>query len=388
MHLDPHFQEISLVLFVLLIFGMISRQLKLPSAIGFLIAGVCLGPSFLAVVKGNSAITQIGSAGVVLLLFSVGMEISIKDVLKEWKVTIIGTVLQIALSVGFVFILGNYFDWPIARSILLGFVISLSSSAMVIKLLKDKSLSGTALGRDTLGILVAQDILVVPMLIIIGFLGESKVDSSQVSKQLIGSVGIFLLLYVTNRVKISRFKFIEFIKQDNELTLLFCLSFAFGLALLSGLAELSTALGAFIAGGIIYQLKLSDIFHHSVLPFQVVMTAIFFSSIGLLLDMSFFKLNYPAILILTFMALFTNTVINCIILKISGRKLSDSLEASSYLAQIGEFSFILAALGLQQGVINDYSYQMTIFIIFLSILLTPLWIKSIAIFVSKFLRGK
>lgn len=386
MHLDPHFQEISLVLLILLVFGIISKQLKIPNAIGFLIAGVAIGPNFLGIVEKNSSISQIGAAGVVLLLFSIGMEISLKEVLRDWKVTIFGTVVQVMLSVLAVYAIGSYFDWPIARSVLLGFVISLSSSAMVIKLLNDRNLSQTRLGKDTIGILVAQDILVVGMLIIIGFLGESKVDSVQVSKQVGGTIGIALVLIFFNRMKNSSLKFVEYIKQDNELTLLFCLSFAFGLSLLTGLAELSTALGAFIAGGLIHQIKLSDVFHSSLFPFQIVMTAIFFSSIGLLLSLSFFKENYSMIFLLTIIALLTNTVINAVILKMSGRTWGKSFEASSYLAQIGEFSFILAALGLQQNVINEYGYQMTIFMIFLSILFTPLWVKMISILTNKFSR--
>jgi CPA2 family monovalent cation:H+ antiporter-2 len=108
------------------------------------------------------------------------------------------------------------------------------------------------------------------------------------------------------------------------------------------------------------------------------MVAIFFSSIGLLLDLNFFYHNYLVILLLSFVALVTNTFINAIVLRVLGRSWSESILTSSYLAQIGEFSFILAAIGLGHNVINEYSYQLTIYIIFITIVLTPLWVKGIS----------
>jgi len=378
MHLDPYFQEITLVLLVLSLFALFSKMIKIPSAIGFMLAGLIIGPSVLKIVDKSSLINQIGSAGVVLLLFFIGMEVSIKDVLKEWKVTVLGTLTQILLSVLCVYTIGKFLDWSMNRSILLGFVISLSSSAMVIKLFKDKKIGHLKTSKDAIGILVSQDILIVPMLIVLGMLGESKLDSTQISKQVIGTLLLISLVLLARKINIKKFKILNKIKEDSELATLMCLSFAFILALITGLSELSTALGAFIAGGIISQLKLSDIFHDSLAPFQTVMVAIFFSSIGLLLDLNFFYHNYLVILLLSFVALVTNTFINAIVLRILGRSWSESILTSSYLAQIGEFSFILAAIGLGHNVINEYSYQLTIYIIFITIVLTPLWVKGIS----------
>ncbi len=379
MHLDPYFQEVSLVLLIMLALGATSILLRIPSAIGFLMAGVIVGPEVLSIVTKTSIINHLGAAGVVLLLFFVGMELSLQDLMREWKITILGTLLQIFLSVICVLGVGQYLDWPISRSILLGFVISLSSSAMVIKLLKDKGISKTRVGRDAMAILISQDIFVVPMLIIISFMGHDKLDSIQISKQVCGMLGLGLLIWGSTKMGHFKLPMTHNIRKDREIILLFCLSFSFGLALLSGMAELSTALGAFIAGGIITQLKLGEIFHTSLLPFQIVMTAIFFSSIGLLLDIAFFRSHYIIILSLTLLALVINTVINAFVLKILGRTWGESLLASSYLSQVGEFSFILAAIGLQQNVINEYSYQLTIYIIFFSIVLTPIWVKMVSL---------
>ncbi len=375
MHLDPSFQEFSLIFLFLFIAGGISKLVNIPNAVGFLISGVLIGPSGFGIVDQSSAINQVGSAGVVLLLFFLGMELSPKEMIKEWKITLLGTVLQISLSTGCVLLLGEYLDWPLNRSILLGFVISLSSTVMVIQVLNDRNILKTQLGKDTLGILIAQDLFVVPMLIIIGLLGDKKLDSTQITKQVIGGCLLTALLLTTPYLRKIKFSFMKKFRADFELSLLFCLSFAFGLSLLSGLMELSTALGAFVAGNMITQLKLGEVFHHSLLSFKVVLTAIFFSSIGLLLDFQFFVNNFSIIFALTILALTTNTVVNSIIFRLLGRSWKNSILASSFLAQVGEFSFILAAIGLQDGVINNFSYQNTIFVIFFSIVLTPLWVK-------------
>ncbi|MBK25567.1 MAG: sodium:proton exchanger [Halobacteriovorax sp.] len=379
MHLDPHFQEFSIVILFLLFSGIVTKLLGLPNAIGFLLSGILIGPGGLGIVDKASAINQIGSAGVVLLLFFLGLEMSPKELVKEWKVTVLGTLVQIIVSVLFVIGIGHYLDWPLNRSILLGFVISLSSTVMVIQLLQDKKLTDTRLGKDVLGILIAQDIMVVPMLIIVGMMGDSKFEKIQFIKQIFGTILLGLIYYLLPKINFIKGKIVDKLKDDNEIQVLFCLSFAFGIALLSGALELSTALGAFVAGSVIAQLKLGHVFHHSLFSLKLILNALFFSTIGLLLDINFFLNNIGSVLLLTFVAMFTNTLINAGILIVGGRNWKNSLVASAFLSQVGEFSFILAAIGMQQGVINEFSYQLTIFIIFISILITPLWLKLITI---------
>ena len=114
MHLDPAFQEFSLVLLFLFLIGALSKVAKMPSAIGFLIAGVVVGPNLLKIVSQDSSIGTIGSAGVVLLLFFVGIELSPKDLLKDWKINLLGTTLQILASVLIIYLLGFYLNWPLS----------------------------------------------------------------------------------------------------------------------------------------------------------------------------------------------------------------------------------------------------------------------------------
>ncbi len=144
------------IAFVTLVTGMILKRFKQPHVIAYLLVGVILGPSGLAVIADKDWVGQLGSIGVVLLLFFVGMEVSPKRLAANWKLPVIGTLLQIMVSVLFVAIMGYFLDWPFPRIVLLGFVISLSSTAVVIKLLQDWKELDTRIGQDVLGILLIQ----------------------------------------------------------------------------------------------------------------------------------------------------------------------------------------------------------------------------------------
>lgn len=379
MHLDPSFQEFSIVFLVLFLSGALAKVVGLPNTIGFLLSGIIVGPSVLNIVHKASAINQVGSAGVVLLLFFVGIELSPKELIKDWKINVVGTLFQIVFSVLSVFVLGNFLGWSIARIVLLGFVISLSSTSMVIQMLNENKQINSRLGKDVLGILITQDILIVPMLIVIGLLGVEAVNTSQLFKQLVGGSLLIILLVISPFFAKKKHSFFEHLAGDKELALLFCLSFAFTLALLSGLFELSTAMGAFVAGSIVGQFKLGHIFEESLGSIKILLMAVFFSCIGLQLELSFLMKAPFVIMGMTLLALITNTFLNAIILRVLGRDWKTSFLTASYLAQIGEFSFMLAAIGLNEKIVTDYVYQITAFTVFFSIVLTPVWIKMFSL---------
>ncbi len=183
------------IAFVTLVTGMILKRFKQPHVIAYLLVGVILGPSGLAVIADKDWVGQLGSIGVVLLLFFVGMEVSPKRLAANWKLPVIGTLLQIMVSVLFVAIMGYFLDWPFPRIVLLGFVISLSSTAVVIKLLQDWKELDTRIGQDVLGILLIQDLAIVPMMISIGLLGGAEFSPTVLILQLVGGVPSLLWLF-------------------------------------------------------------------------------------------------------------------------------------------------------------------------------------------------
>ena len=173
MHLDPSLPILVAIITVILLIGTSLHLMKQPQIIGYLLAGVAIGPFGFGLFPDTEFATRLGSYGVVLLLFFVGMEVAPKRLLAGWRIAVIGTVVQVALSVAMVVPLGLWLDWPLARIVLLGFVTSLSSTAVIIKLLRDSGEINQKEGQDVLGILLVQDLIIIPMLIIVGLLGES-----------------------------------------------------------------------------------------------------------------------------------------------------------------------------------------------------------------------
>ena len=374
MHLDPVLPYTVGAIFAILILGLLLRSLKQPHVVGYLIAGVILGPHGLALVQDEVTLGRLGAIGVVLLLFFIGMEASPRKLIENWKVAVLGTLLQILISIGCVWPLGLILDWPLERIVLIGFVISLSSTAVVLKLLHDWKEFDTQVGQNVLVILLAQDLAVIPMLIILAMLGDADAEHGNIYLQAGAAVLIAVIvgyIAIKNTIHLPLGRILG---EDLEMHVFAALAICLGLSLLTGLAGLSTALGAFVAGMLIGAAKETRWVHHSLEPFRVLFVALFFVSIGMLVDLGFLQSHWYQVGALIFLVLITNTFINGVILRMLGENWRDSLYAGTLLSQIGEFSFLLAAVGIQAHIISDYGYQMTVVVISMSLLLSPAWI--------------
>ncbi|MDA3855161.1 MAG: cation:proton antiporter [Candidatus Woesearchaeota archaeon] len=372
--IDPILPLLVEITLIILIMGFLLKLLKLPYVIGYILAGLIIGPYGLKVVTDVEIISLLGSMGVVILLFFVGMEISLKDIIDSWKYALVGTLIQVGGSVLIMYGVGHFFSWPINRIILLGFIISLSSTAVVLKILGDLKEKNSKISKHVISILLFQDIIIVPMIIILGFLGGTEVSYKEIMLQIIG--GILIIGFLAYLIKVGKInlKFLKYIKDDKEMEIFASFILCFGFALITGLFGLSVALGAFIAGIVISVSKETKWVKESLEPFYVVFVAIFFISIGMLLNLDFIKTNYKTIMIIVFIAFFINTLINYIVLRALGNTKIESMYGGVLLSQIGEFSFVLAALGISAGIISDFSYDMTISIISLTLLLSPFYI--------------
>jgi len=376
MHMDPILPTLVGVVFAVLLIGLFLRRLNQPSILGYLIAGVVLGPSGFGVAEDPSVVTRMGEIGVVLLLFFAGMEVSLPRLIARWQVPVLGTLLQIAASVGCALAIGAWQDWPLGRIILIGFVISLSSTAVILKLLHDRGELEQPIGRDVVGIILVQDLAVIPMLITIGMLGGKEIGVSTAVTQAIGGIAVVALLIFLARREEVHLPFGSWLRADKEIQVFGAFALGFGLAFLTGLAGLSVALGAFLAGIIAGASRETDWVHEVLYPFQVLFLAIFFVSVGMMLDLSFIVDRLALIALLVAAALVINTVINCAILRVLGRTWRNSLYGGALLSQIGEFSFVLAAVGVQAGLIAEFAYQVAVAVIALSLLISPLWIAA------------
>jgi CPA2 family monovalent cation:H+ antiporter-2 len=361
---------------LILVTGLLLKLARQPHVIAYLIAGVLIGPWGAGLVTDSDVISRLGAIGVVLLLFFVGMETDAKKLVANWKLAIFGTLFQIGLSVLCVWLLGLWYEWSLSRTLLIGFVISLSSTAVVIKLLQDSGILSSKVGQGVLGVLLAQDLAIIPMLIILGLLGSGEVDGLHLLKQGIGAVITAVLFgFIVSREQVH-LPLSRWLKEDRELQLFAALTVCFGLALITAWLELSTALGAFIGGMLIGAARETQWVHHTLESFKVLFVALFFVSVGLMLDLNFLADHWVQACVLTVAALLTNTFINALILKFAKFNWRDSLYAGALLSQIGEFSFVLAAVGLQAAIINDYGYQLALCVISLSLLVSPMWITA------------
>lgn len=374
MHLDPIMPYLVGAALTIVLAGLISRRLRQPHVVAYLLTGVALGPHGLAFIADESTLSHLGSLGVVLLLFFVGMEVSPRRLVSNWKVAVIGTLLQILISVGVVWIIGQFAEWPLPRILLIGFVISLSSTAVVLKILQERGELDSDTGQDVLGILLMQDLAVIPMLLLLGtFSGEAS-SLPQLLLQGLGAIlfiGLIALILSREFITLPLGKLLG---EDHEMQIFAALAVCFGLALLSALLGLSTALGAFAAGMLIAAARETRWVHHNIEPFRVVFVALFFFSIGMLVDLAFFAAHWQLILLLLAAVLFSNTFINAAIMRLLGDTWKESIYAGALLSQIGEFSFVLATIGIQSNIISLYGYQLTIATIALSLLVSPAWI--------------
>jgi len=375
MHLDPALALLVGICFAVLLIGLVLDYLRQPLVLAYLVVGVLLGPDVFGFVESGGALGPLGELGIMLLLFFVGMEVSPRELMKSWRVAVFGTLAQVLVSVGAVWLIGSFLDWPLPRTILLGFVISLSSTAVVVKLLQDAGELNTDTGRDTLGILLVQDLLIVPMMLILVALGDPPEDAphAPIALQVVGAIGIFaFVIWVIRRGRVN-LPLANYLR-DHEIEVFAALAICFGFALATALLGLSAVLGAFVAGIFVAAARETEWFHENLQPFHVLLVAFFFLSVGLMLDLDFMLDNLGEVLLLVAAALLTNTFINAVILRLLGEDWRHSLFAGALLSQIGEFSFVLASLGLAAGIIGQQSYQLTISVIALSLLASPPWI--------------
>jgi len=291
------------------------------------------------------------------------------------------------VSVGVTWLVGWYLDWSLGRVVLLGFVISLSSTAVVLKLLKDRGELQSKAGDNVLLILLTQDLAVVPMLIIISQVGGTPPSSNELLLQIAGAVLVLgLAAYVLKRETIT-LPFAKRVRQDHELQVFAAMLACFGLAFVTGQLGISAALGAFVAGMVVASARETDWIHHALEPLRVVFVALFFVSVGMMIKADFVVQNLSQVIALVMGVLLTNTFINAGILRWLGDSWPVSLYSGALLAQIGEFSFVLAGVGYQASIISEYGHQLTVAVIALSLVLSPMWIIGMKRLLASRLAG-
>ncbi len=376
MQADPIITRFVLTGLIILIIGLVMKKLNQPNVIGYILGGIILGPFVLGQINNSDLLVFIGNLGIIFLLFFVGMEINLSKLLSNWKIAIIGTLAQILLTLGLFLILGNWLSWSMQRSVLIAFIITLSSTAVVIKLLQSRKELNTKTGQNVLGILIVQDLAVIPMMMVLQMLSNQNTSYTTTIIQIIGAIiTIGFMVWLIRKRKLMMP--LKSLKGDKELQVFAALILCLGFATITSMFEISAALGAFIAGITISSIKQEEWVKESLHSFYVIFLAAFFVYVGIIMDLNIVLENLRDIMIIVGFVFIVNTLINSIILRSLGQDWKQSIYAGAILSQAGEFGFVLLALGLSSGIILNSDYQIVLAVISITLLLSPFWISLI-----------
>jgi len=357
------------------------RYFGVPAAVAYIVTGLVAGPSGLALVEDQELLRHVGEIGVIMLLFFIGMEVSLPRLIAGWRIAVLGTIAQMALSVGVCSLVSWLFGWPWQAGLLFGFIISMSSTAVVLTMLKDSGELNTPFGQNALGVLLMQDMAIVPIMIILGTLGAGEVSASEVSAQVIGgSILVALAFWLMRK---PGWHIPESLKLTLDRKIMMGLLLCFSSAALTSWIGLSAPFGAFLAGMILNASDQAEWVEEHLRSLYVVFVAVFFMSVGMLVDISFILSNLGYVAVVTLAVFLLNSGINTLVLRTLGETWSMALLTGGMLSQIGELSFLLASLGVSIGLLNEGGHQMAIAVIALSLMLSPFWMLAIRFFVRE-----
>ncbi|MED7789061.1 cation:proton antiporter [Francisella sp. 19X1-34] len=388
MHNEPLIPIFVFVMLGILVVTIVIKKFKQPYVVAYLLTGILLGPYGLKLIQDQESLSRLGEIGVILLLFFAGMEVSPRKFAENWKVPTVGTILQIIITSLVVSVVGLAFNWSITKILLFGAVVSLSSTAVVLKLLHDNGSMKTRLGQNVLGVLLIQDLAVVPMLIIIGIVGGKTPDITQIIIQILGGIFVLTIAAIMAVKKNIKIPFISVLGRDEEMRVFAALVICFGMAALTESLELSSALGAFVGGMIVATVEETEWVGHSLSTVKTIFMALFFISIGMLIDLKLFWDHALMFILFLLLIFILNTLINTLIFKALKQRLDEALIGGAMLSQIGEFSFVLISMGYVSGILDLSIYQYSITLISLSLLFSPLWISSINFYTRNFIKKK
>lgn len=346
-------------------------RLKIAPLVGFLLAGILAGPFGFGLIRDIGNIEVLAEIGVVLLLFTIGIEFSLSELLKLRRIVLLGGGLQVFLTALLVSFIFWWLGYSPEAAVFMGLIVSLSSTAIVLKLLQEKGEIYSAHGRIALGILIFQDIAAVFIIILAPLLAGEAVVGRALLELLFRGIGLVFLTLISARYVVPYLLFHVAKTRNNELFLLSVVVIGLSVAWISSIAGLSLALGAFLAGLIISDSEYALQALGNVIPFRDIFMSIFFISTGMLLNLDLMRAHLLLILAATALILFLKTFVNALTTFLIGFPLHTMLLVGFSLAQIGEFSLITAKVGFGSGILSETIYQEFLAVAVLSMVLTP-----------------
>ncbi len=385
----PLLTNIAVALGVAFLGGLVARRIGLPTIVGYLLAGVAIGPFTPGFVGDIDAISQLAELGVILLMFGVGIHFSFRDLWQVRDIAVPGALGQMLIATGLGFGLTRMWGWSVTSGLVLGLAISIASTVVLLRGLMDNGLLNTRHGRVAVGWLVLEDLATVIILVALPVLAPRAggVDWETTALTVLkAALFVGLMLFVGVRVIPWLMLRIAFMRS-HELFILMILALALGTALGSAaLFGVSLALGAFLAGVVVSESPLSHQVGADVLPFRDAFAVLFFVSVGMLVNPTYLMANADQVAALTVLIVIGKALIGASIGFLFPHPARTALVVGAGLSQIGEFSFIVGQAGLALGLLTQEHYSLILAGSLLSIMVNPLMFRLIRP-VEKALQG-
>ena len=354
----------------------VSAKLRVPSVVGFLLSGILIGPSGLGLVPEVEQVETFAEIGVVLLLFVIGLQLSPSEMKSVGRSFLVGGSLQWGLTTGVTMAILVGLGLPAANALFIGFVVSLSSTAVVLKEYQERRETAAPQGRVVLGVLLFQDLLIVPMIALTPVLaGSVEASAGALVVRFGGALLAVTLVFVIARLAIARAMHAVVRTGVRELFVLGALATCLAMAWFTAQLGLSLALGAFLAGLLLAQTEYSHQVTADVGPFRDLFASVFFVSIGMLVDVSFAVTRLPLLFGVTAVLVVGKAVLAVGALKLGGLALRIATISGIGLAQIGEFSFVIMDVGREHGLLRGDRFQILLAAAVMTVALTPLLVR-------------
>jgi CPA2 family monovalent cation:H+ antiporter-2 len=369
--------------------GLLARRLRLPAIVGYIAAGVAIGPFTPGFIADGAIATELAELGVILLMFGVGIHFSIRDLLAVKSIAVPGAVGQILVATLLGVGLGIALGWGVGGGLVLGLAVSVASTVVLLRALMDRGDLDTAQGRIAVGWLIVEDLFTVVVLVLLPSIAPLLGGSAEAAGSGLGPIGdvalalgkaaIFAALMIVAGARVVPWLLHQVAREGSrELFTLAVLAIALGIAYLSyEVFGVSFALGAFLAGAVVGESDMSHQAAQDALPLRDAFAVLFFVSVGMLLDPAFLLAQPLAILAVLLLVVAAKALAAFAIVALAGYPVRVGLTVAAGLAQIGEFSFILGTVGLSLGLLPPDGFQLIVAGALLSITINPFLFRSI-----------
>ena len=369
-------KEIVIILLVSIPIIFLFKKINIPSILGFLVTGMIIGPYGFKLISNLHDIEVMAEIGVILLMFTIGLEVSLGKLLRMKKILFLIGCIQIILTILITSAIFYLLKAPLSNSIFYGMLVSLSSTAIVLKLLSDKNEIDAPHGRISLVILILQDLAIVPMLILLPILsGGNNMSAVQIFFQLIYALGLIAIIVLIAKVLMPKILFQLARLRIREAFTIGVIFLLLGTAYLTHFIGLSFAIGAFIAGLILSESDFSHQITSEIIPLKDAFNSIFFVSIGLLLNIQFVLNNILLLVSVSLAIIILKTSIVTLLVKVIKYPFRTALITGFGISQIGEFSFVLSQAGLKYNLIGNDFYNAFLAASIFTMLASPLLLK-------------